>query len=67
MVLDRVVGAAFEDLGDLCPLVADDAVHQEEDPLLLFVPVDLLYAGVEMVVPALATLFAHATIEMLRN
>lgn len=67
MILDGVVGAAFEDLGDLGPLVAHNAMHEEEDPFLLFVPVDLLDARVEVVVPALATLLAYATVQVLRN
>ena len=67
MVLDGVVGATFEDLGDLSPLVADNAVHQKENPLLLFVPVNFLDSRVQMVVPALATLLSHAAVQMLRN
>jgi hypothetical protein len=67
VVLDGVVCASFEHLGDLCPLVVHDAVHQEQDPLLLFVPVDLLDARVEMVVPALTALLAHSTVEVLRD
>ena len=65
VVLDRVVGAALKHLCDLGPLVVDDAVHQEQDPLFLFVPVDLLDAGVEVVVPALAALLAHAAVQVL--
>ena len=67
VVLDGVVGAAFEDLGDLSPLVADDAVHQKEDPLFLFIPVNFLDSRVQVVVPALATLLAHAAVQVLRN
>ena len=40
-------------------------MHQEQDPLLLLVPVDLLDAGVEMVVPALTALLSNATIQVL--
>ena len=46
VVLDRVVGAALEDLSDLGPLVAHDAVHEEKDPLLLFTPVNFLNTGI---------------------
>ena len=67
MVLDRVVGATLEYLGNLSPLVADDAVHEEEDPLLLLVPIDLLDAWVKVVVPALTALLSHTTVQMLRN
>ena len=67
MVLDRVVSAALEHLSNLGPLVADNAVHEEEDPLLFFVPIDLLNAWVEVVVPALAALLSHTTVQVLRN
>ena len=67
MILDRVVGASLEHLSDLGPLVVDDAVHQEQDPLFLLVPVDLLDARVEVVVPALAALLAHSAVQMLRD
>ena len=67
MVLDGVVGATLEDLGDLGPLVAHDAVHEEQNPLFLFAPVDLLDAWIQMVVPAFATLLSYSTIEMLRD
>lgn len=46
MVLDGVVGAALEDLGDLGPLVAHNAVHEEKNPFLLFTPVNFLNARV---------------------
>ena len=62
MVLDGVVGATLEHLGDLGPLVVDDAVHEEEDPLLLLAPVDLLDAWVEMVVPPFTALFSDSAI-----
>jgi len=65
VVLDGVVGAALEDLGDLSPLVVDDAVHQEEDPLFLFVPVNFLDARVQVIVPALSALLSHAAVQML--
>ena len=67
MILDRVVGASLEHLSDLGPLVVDDAVHQEQDPLFLLVPVDLLDARVEVVVPALAALLAHSAVQVLRD
>lgn len=67
MVLDRVVSAAFEDLGDLGPLVVDDSVHEEQDPLFFLAPVDLLDSWVQVVVPPLAALLAHAAIQVLGN
>ena len=65
MVLNRVVCAPFEHLGDLGPLVVHDTVHQKQDPLFLLVPVAFLDAGVEMVVPSLTTLLADAAVEVL--
>ena len=65
VILDRVVCATLEHLGDFGPLVVHNSVHQEQDPLLLLVPVDLLDAGVEVVVPALTALFSNATIQVL--
>ena len=67
MILDRVVCASLEHLSDFCPLVVDDAVHQEQDPLFLLVPVDFLDAGVEVIVPALAALLAYSAIQVLRD
>ena len=62
MVLDRVVCAAFEHFGDFGPFVIDYAVHKEQDPLLLLAPVDFLYPWVQVIVPPLTALFAHAAI-----
>ena len=67
VVLDRVVGAALEDLGDLGPLVIHDAVHKEQDPLFFLVPVNFLDSWIQVIVPALATLLSYATIEVLRD
>ena len=67
MVLDGVVRAAFEHLGDLRPLIIDDAVHEEQNPLLFFVPVNFLDSGVQVIVPSLATLLADAAIEVLTD
>ena len=67
VILDRVVCASLEHLSDFCPLVVDDAVHQEQDPLFLLVPVDLLDARVEVVVPALAALLANSAVQVLRD
>lgn len=67
VVLDRVVGATFENLGNLCPLVVDDAVHEEKNPLFLFIPVNFLNSRVEVVVPTLSALLAHAAIQVLGN
>ena len=65
MVLDCVVGATLEHLGNLGPFVIDDAVHEEEDPLLFLAPIDLLDARIQMIVPSLTALLADATIQVL--
>jgi len=67
VVLYRVVRASLEHLGDLGPLVVDDAVHQEQDPLLLFIPVYFLDARVQMVVPTLSALLTHSAVQVLCN
>ena len=67
MVFDRVVGATFENLGDFSPLVVDDSVHEEEDPLFFFIPVNFLNSGVEVIVPTLSALLANTAIQMLGN
>ena len=67
MVLDRVVGAPVKNFGDVSPLVliVELPMHKKEDPLLFSAPVDLLDPRVQMVVPALATLLAHAARQVL--
>lgn len=65
MVFDGVVCAAFEDFGNLSPLIADNPVHQKQNPLLLFIPVDLLDARVQVVVPSLTALLADTAVQVL--
>ena len=61
VVLDGVVGAAQEDVGDLGPPVLDSLVKYEENPLLLDAPTLLLQQRVQLVVPPLTALLASAT------
>ena len=65
MILNRIISAAFDNLGDIGPFVVYDAVHEIQDPFLLLVPVDFLNARVQMVVPTFAALLSHSTVEML--
>ena len=51
MVLNMVVGSAFEVLGDLRPAIAVDLVILEDLVVLLKSPLHLLDVWVEMVVP----------------
>ena len=67
MVFDRVVSASLEDFGDFSPLVIDDSVHKEKDPLLFLTPVNFLDKWVKMVVPSLSTLLTHSILQMLGN
>jgi hypothetical protein len=61
VILDGVVGAPIEDLGDLGPLVADSAMVEVEKELLLNAPADLLNLGVEVVVPSLTALLPYSS------
>ena len=67
VVLDGVIGAPDEGLGDLGPLVAVLRVGDDELAVLLAAPLLALDVGVEVVVPALAALLADATGELLRD
>jgi hypothetical protein len=67
MVLNGVVSPAFEDLGDLSPLVLELSMHHEKDPLLFFAPSAFLDLGVQMVVPSLSALLANPLRQILRN
>ena len=67
MVLDGVVGSSLEDFGDFSPFIVDDSVHQKEDPLLLFTPVNLLNEWVEMIVPSFSALLADSVSQVLCN
>ena len=46
MVLDGVVSASLNYLGDIGPFVVNDAMHEKQDPFLLLVPVDFLNARI---------------------
>ena len=65
MILNRIIGTAFDYLGDVGPFVVNDAVHEKQDPFLFLVPVDFLNARVQMVVPTFAALLSYSTVEML--
>ena len=67
VVLDGVIGAPDEGLGDLGPLVAVLRVGDDELAVLLAAPLLALDVGVEVVVPALAALLADLDGELLRD
>ena len=65
MVFDGVVGAAGQMLGDLGPFVTHLRVQVVEQLVFGVRPSCLFDVGIEMVVPAFATLLAQATAQML--
>jgi len=67
VVLDGVVGPAVEHLSNFRPLVFEQAMHQEQNPLFFLAPVDFLNFGVQVIVPALTTLLADSPWELLRD
>ena len=67
MVLDCVVGATLEHLGDLRPLVSVVPVHQVKNPLFLSAPADLLNLGVKVIVPSLSALLADSAWKVLSD
>ena len=67
MVLDRVVGAAGQQLGDLRPPVAHLHVALEQDAVLLLAPGVSGQAVVDLVVPPLAALLALPPGHVLRD
>ena len=67
MVLDCIVGAPREELGDLSPTVPESFVSLENFPVLLIAPRILVDVGIEVVVPALAALLSDAAGEVTSN
>ena len=66
MVLDGVVSPAWDQLGDLGPLVPPLLVRVVDDPVLLVSPGRLLDLRIEMIVPSLPTLLPDPPLQMLR-
>ena len=56
VILDRVVGSAFEELRDFGPLVSDFLSRFVDDPVFFDRPVGLVDFGIQVIVPALAAL-----------
>ncbi len=67
MVLNRVVSATLENIGDVGPLVAQRCVCLEHPCILLRRPVPLADAWVQVVVPALSALLADSLRQILRD
>ena len=67
VVLDGVVAAAQQDVGDLSPPVLHCLVQDVEDPVLLDRPVGFLQQGVQLVMPTLSALLARAALHLERH
>ena len=67
MILDGVVGAPDERLGNLRPPVAELVVGDDELAVLLARPLLALDLGVEVVVPSLAALLSDAAGKLMRD
>mmetsp|Transcript_47604 Transcript_47604/g.114278 ORF Transcript_47604/g.114278 Transcript_47604/m.114278 type:complete len:306 (+) Transcript_47604:1197-2114(+) len=67
VILDGVVGAPDERLGNLRPPVAELVVRDDELAVLLARPLLALDLGVEVVVPSLAALLSDAAGKLLRD
>ena len=67
VILNCVVCAAFQTMGNLSPLVFVDLVFDEQNELLFLGPLNLLDHRVEMVVPAFTALLANSTREFVGN
>ena len=60
VILYRVVGAAEEDVRDLGPAILCRLLQNEKNPVLFCAPLIFHNERVQMVVPALTTLFSRA-------
>jgi hypothetical protein len=61
MILDVIVSAAGEMLGDLGPAIAVLVVERENLVVLVVRPLVFLYVWVQVIVPAFTALFSDAT------
>ena len=64
VVLDGVVAAAEQNVGDFGPPILHSLVQNVEDPVLLDRPVGLLQQGVQLIVPTLSALLARAALHL---
>ena len=64
MVLDVVVCATLEVFGNIGPAIIELIVEENKSPLLLIAPTNFLVQGIQVIVPALSALLAHATCEL---
>ena len=67
MVFDRIICSAFQNLRNLGPLIVNNSVHEEQNPLFFLAPADFLDHGVQVVVPALTALLSDTVGQVLGN
>ena len=60
VILDSVIAAAEQSVGDFGPVVLKGLVQDVQNPFLLLRPLVFLKKRIELVVPPLATLFSRA-------
>lgn len=65
MILYSIISSTIEVLGDISPLVADPLVVDEEKPLFLVAPSDLLDPWVQVVMPSLPALLPDSPGQLL--
>ena len=61
VVLDRIIGAPEEHIGELSPAILGIHLQDEEDPVFFNAPLILHDEWVQMVIPSLAALLTSAT------
>lgn len=67
VVLDRVVTAAKQDVGDFGPAIVYGLLENEKNPVLFYGPRPLFAQGIQLVVPSLAALLSCPVIHPLRD
>lgn len=66
MIFDSVIRAAIQHFRDFCPLIVNQPVHQEQNPLFLSGPIYLFDPRIQVVVPPFTTLLPHPAGKVLR-
>jgi hypothetical protein len=61
VIFDRIISTTFQHKSNFSPLIPIHLVVDEQYKLLLLTPVVFLDLGVQVVVPALSTLFTDTT------
>jgi metallophosphoesterase superfamily enzyme len=64
MILDSVISASFEYLGNISPRVSVLTMANVKNPFFLFAPWILFNHGIQVIMPALAALLTDTSVEM---